>query len=92
LSSPTWQWNVFTFTASGFGEAGISRLEQRGVGEPYSRGLGDAGFSIAGSTTKGTSLTLAYAWPVWYRNIQGVVRDNADRTRANLYFTLNQSF
>jgi len=92
LSSPTWQWNAFTFTASGFGEAGMSRLEQRGVGEPYTRGLGDAGFSISGSTTTGTSLTLAYAWPVWYRNIEGVVRDNADRTRANLYFTLNQSF
>jgi len=92
LSSPTWQWSTFTFNASGFGEAGMSRLEQRGAGEPYTRALGDAGFSISGNTAKGTSLTLAYAWPVWYRNIDGVVRDNVDRNRANLYFTLNQSF
>ena len=92
LSSPTWQWSTFTFNASGFGEAGMSRLEQRGAGEPYTRALGDAGFSISGNTAKGTSLTLAYAWPVWYRNIDGIVRDNVDRNRANLYFTLNQSF
>jgi hypothetical protein len=29
---------------------------------------------------------------VWYRNVDGVIRDSVDRNRAYLYFTLNQAF
>jgi hemolysin activation/secretion protein len=92
VNAPPFQWEGFTFSAGGFAEVGMSRLEQRREGEPYTRGLGDVGLQLSGSTTKGTSLTLAYGWPVWYRNIDGVIRDNVERERANLYFTLNQSF
>lgn len=92
LSTPPMQWGAFSFSGSAFAEAGISRPDQRPAGDPYTRGLADLGLSVVGSTTTGTSLTLAYAWPVWYRNVEGAIRESVDRSRAHLYFTLNQTF
>jgi hemolysin activation/secretion protein len=92
VSSPPFSWSVFTITGGAYAEAGISRLEQRGPAEPYTRGLGDVGLTLSGSTTTGTSLTLTYGFPAWYRNVDGAVRESVDRNRANLYFTLNQTF
>lgn len=91
-NTPPFQWGAFSISGGAFAEGGVSRADIRREGEPYSRGLADAGLSLSGSTTTGTSLTLAYAWPVWYRNIDGAVRESVDRSRANLYFTLNQTF
>jgi len=92
VSSPSFAWSVFSFSGGAYAEAGVSRLEQRGNGEPYTRGLGDLGLSLSATTTTGTSLALTYAFPVWYRNVEGAIRESADRNRANLYFTLNQTF
>jgi len=92
LTSPPFAWGAFTFSGGGYAEAGVSRLEQRGIGEPHTRGLGDVGLTLSAGTTTGTSLTLTYGFPVWYRNVEGAIRDSADRNRAHLYFTLNQSF
>lgn len=92
LNTPPFQWGAFSISGGAFAEGGVSRADARRDGEPYTRGLGDLGLSLSGSTTTGTSLTLAYGWPVWYRNVEGAVRDSVDRSRAHLYFTLNQAF
>jgi hemolysin activation/secretion protein len=92
VSTPNWAWGSFVFSGNAFAEAATSRLEQRGATEPYTRSLGDVGIALTGSLATGTTLTFAYAWPVWYRNVDGVIRDSVDRNRANLYFTLNQAF
>ena len=92
VTSRGYAWGEFSFSAGAFAEGGFARFSQRAVTDPSSRALADAGLSVTGTTTKGTNLTLAYAWPVWYRNVDGVAREAVDRSRANLYFTLNQAF
>lgn len=92
LATASVQWSGYTLSAGAYAEAGVARLDHRGSGEPYTRGLGDAGLSLTGSTPFGTTLSLAYAFPVWYRNVDGAVRHAVDSNRANLYFTLTQTF
>ena len=92
VASPSWRWGEFSFSGSAFAEAGWGRLSYRPVGDPFSRALADAGLSVSAFATTGTAATLAYAWPVWYRNVDGPIRDAVDRSRAHLYFTLNQTF
>lgn len=92
VSSKAYAWGGYSLSAGGYAEAGVARLDQRGRSEPYTRGLGDVGLSLTGSTPFGTTLTLAYAFPVWYRNVEGAVRQSVDSNRAHLYFTLNQTF
>ncbi len=92
LATRSVAWDGYTLSAGAYAEAGVARLDHRGGGEPYTRGLGDAGLSLTASAPFGTTLTLAYAFPVWYRNVDGNVRAAVDSNRANLYFTLNQTF
>ncbi len=92
VSTKAYALGGYSLSAGAYAEAGVARLDQRGRGEPYTRGLGDVGLSLTGSTPFGTTLTLAYAFPVWYRNVEGVVRQSVDSNRAHLYFTLNQAF
>ena len=92
VTSPSWRWGEFALSGAAFAEAGWGRFSYRPANDPYSRALADAGLSLSAFASAGTSATLAYAWPVWYRNVDGVERDVADRARANLYFTLSQSF
>ena len=92
VASRSYQWGGYSISAGGYAEAGMARLDHRGRGEPYTRGLGDVGLTLTGSAPFGTTLTLAYAFPVWYRNVEGAVRQSVDSNRANLYFTLNQTF
>ncbi|MET0210839.1 MAG: ShlB/FhaC/HecB family hemolysin secretion/activation protein [Burkholderiaceae bacterium] len=92
VNTSSYLWGAFSFSGGVFAEAGVSRMDYRARGEPYTRGLGDIGLSVVGSTTTGTTLTLAYAVPVWYRNVNGAVRESADSNRAQVYFTLNQTF
>lgn len=92
VNTSPYQWGAFSFSGGAFAEAGLSRLAYRGLNEPETRGLGDLGLSVTGSTTTGTTLTLAYAFPVWYHNVEGAVRQSANSSRAHLYFTLNQTF
>ena len=92
VTSPPWRWGEFSLSGAAFAEAGWGRFSYRPANDPYSRALADAGLSLSAFASTGTSATLAYAWPVWYRNVDGVERDVADRARANLYFTLSQSF
>jgi hemolysin activation/secretion protein len=92
VTSPPYRWGEFGISGAAFAEAGFSRFSYRPVGDPTTRALADAGLSVSGTTSFGTNVTLAYAWPVWYRNVEGAARNVADQARANLYFTLNQSF
>ena len=92
VTTPPWRWGEFSFSGSAFAEAGWGRFSYRPVNDPYSRALADGGLSVSAFAASGTSATLAYAWPFWYRNIEGREREAVDRSRANLYFTLNQSF
>lgn len=92
VNSPPWRWGEFSLSGAAFAEAGWGRFSYRPVNDPYSRALADGGLSLSAGTTTGTSATLAYALPFWYRNIDGREREVVDRARANLYFTLNQSF
>ena len=55
-----------------------------------SRGLSDAGLSLTASLKTGTTATLAYAWPLTFRNLDQRAQDALNR--ANLYFNLSQSF
>lgn len=88
--SPPWVYSGFTFTGSAFFEGGIARSHFTPALTPTTRGLADAGLSVSGNTSFGTSLTLAYAWPVTSRNLDEKTLDSL--AKANLYFTLNQSF
>jgi len=92
VSSKNYVWSGYSLSGGGYAEAGIAKLDYRGSDEPYTRGLGDVGLTLTGSTPFGTTLTLTYAFPVWYRNVEGAVRQSVDSNRAHLYFTLNQTF
>jgi len=90
VGSPTWVWQGYTASASAFAEAGIVRQHYNPANNPTTRSLGDAGISLLGNTPFGTSLSVGYAWPVYSRNVD---RELVDRnSRANVYFSLNQSF
>ena len=78
--------------APAVGAGGVARFAYRPAADPQTRSLADVGLSLTGSTSFGLTATLAYAWPVWYRNVEGAIRDAADANRANLYFSLVQSF
>lgn len=92
VNGPGYRWGDFGVSGSAFAEAGMTRFSFRPAGDPVTRSLADVGLSVSGATTFGLTATLAYAWPVWYRNVSGAIRESADSNRANLYFTLNQSF
>ena len=92
LSAPAYRWSEFSFNGALFVEAGVTRLNEPPILEPWAKGLGDVGISISGSTATGTSLTLAFAQPVWYWHISETARESVNRARANLYFSVNQSF
>jgi len=90
LGTPGWQWSDLSVTGGAFFEAGIVRRHYAADGTPVSRGLSDAGLSLSGSMKTGTSLTVAYAWPLWSRNLEQKAVD--ELSRAHLYFSLNQTF
>jgi len=90
LYTPPWQWSGLSVTGGAFVEAGMVRPHYSREGTPVARGLGDAGLSLSGSMKAGTSLTLAYAWPLWSRNLDQKALD--ELSRAHLYFSLNQTF
>ena len=92
VTGPGYRWGDFGVSGAVFAEAGLTRFSYRPDGDPVTRSLADVGLSVTGATTFGLTATLAYAWPVWYRNVSGAIRESADSNRANLYFTLNQSF
>ncbi|MEO8754465.1 MAG: ShlB/FhaC/HecB family hemolysin secretion/activation protein [Casimicrobiaceae bacterium] len=89
VNSPSWSWEGVSVSGSAFVEAGLTRFHFTAPTIPVTRTLADAGISITGSVSGGTSLTLAYALPVYYRNID---RDLADAQRAQVFFSLTQSF
>ncbi len=89
-TTPTWEWLGISLNGSIFAEGGVATLHYTPFGTPVSRGLADAGLSVSGSLKGGTSLLLAYAWPVASRNLDQAALDALDR--AHLYFSLNQSF
>lgn len=89
VNAPPWTWDRFTVSGAAFVEAGVTRFHITPAISPVTRSLGDAGFSISGSIAGGTSLTLAYALPVYYRNVD---RNVVDQQRAQVYFSLSQSF
>jgi hemolysin activation/secretion protein len=92
VNSPGWAWEGagMTLSAGAFLEGGIARLHNRPVGDPVTRGLGDVGLSVSGVVHTGTSLSLAYGWPVWDRNLPE--KEVEALSRSRLYFSLNQSF
>jgi hemolysin activation/secretion protein len=90
LYTPAWQWSGLSVTGGAFVEAGMVRPHYSRDGAAISRGLGDAGLSLSGSMKTGTSLTMAYAWPVWSRNLDQIALDGLNH--AHLYFSLNQTF
>ena len=90
LYTPAWEWSGLSVTGGAFAEAGIVRPHYSSDGTPIARGLGDAGVSLSGSMKTGTSLTMAYAWPVWSRNLDQKALDGLNH--AHLYFSLNQTF
>ncbi|HTP99293.1 MAG TPA: ShlB/FhaC/HecB family hemolysin secretion/activation protein [Casimicrobiaceae bacterium] len=90
LQSPSWGYEGYTVNANGFAEAGTVVSHYTPVDKPYSRLLADAGVSITGNTPFGTSLSVAYAWPIASRNVDLDAINTA--ARANVYFTLTQSF
>ncbi|MFO1316118.1 MAG: ShlB/FhaC/HecB family hemolysin secretion/activation protein [Burkholderiales bacterium] len=92
VNTPAYRWGDFGLSGTAFAEGGLSRYSERPAGDPVTRSLADVGLALTGSATFGLTATLAYAWPVWYRNVSGAVRDSVDSNRANLYFALNQSF
>lgn len=92
VTSPPYRWGEIGLTGTAFVEGGVARFAYRPAADPQTRSLADVGLSLTGSTSFGLTATLAYAWPVWYRNVEGAIRDAADANRANLYFSLVQSF
>jgi len=91
LYTPAWQWSGVSVTGSAFFEAGFARRHYVPPGGQVIRGgLSDAGLSLSGSVKPGTSLTLAYAWPLWTRYLEQKAVDELNH--ANLYFSLNQAF
>jgi hemolysin activation/secretion protein len=90
LQSPTFAWNGYTAGASAYVEGGIVRAHFVPFGDPTTRSLSDAGLAVTGGTPFGATATLAYAWPIASRNVD---LDAINRnSRANLYFSLSQSF
>jgi len=90
LGSPTWAWQGYSASGSLFVEAGSVHLHYVPANNPFTRTLGDAGLALAGATPFGTTLSVGYAWPIYSRNVDREVIDR--QYRANVYFTLNQSF
>jgi hemolysin activation/secretion protein len=90
LQSPGWGYAGYTVGANAFAEAGTVVSHYTPFDKPYSRLLADAGLSVTGNTPFGTSLSVAYAWPIASRNVDLDAINTA--ARANVYFTLTQSF
>jgi len=90
LSTPPVAWGWLSVAGGAFVETGMARLKYLQVGPNQWRGLADAGLSVSGTVTTGTSLTLGYAWPIASHNLKSEVLDALPK--ANLYFSLNQSF
>ena len=90
LQSPGFSWNGYGVSGSAYLEAGIVRLHLTPGNFPKTRSLADSGLAVSGTTPFGTTAALAYAWPIASRNVD---LDALNRqSRANLYFTLSQSF
>jgi hemolysin activation/secretion protein len=89
VNTPSWTWDKFSVSAAAYVEAGIARFYYTPPDFPTTRSLADAGVSLQGTVAGGTSLTLAYAVPVYYRNVD---RQIADPQRSQVYFSLSQSF
>ncbi|MFO1395971.1 MAG: ShlB/FhaC/HecB family hemolysin secretion/activation protein [Burkholderiales bacterium] len=90
VASPTQAWQGYSMSASGFVEAGGVKAHYTAPNTPVTRTLADAGISLQGNTPFGTSLIVGYAWPIYSRNVD---REAVDRQyRANVYFSLTQSF
>lgn len=90
VTTPPFMWDRVSLSGNAFIEGGVVRLHHRPLNNPTTRALGDAGFSLTGTVAGGTSLVLAYAWPVAYRNVDREAI-NA-QGRASVYFSLSQSF
>jgi hemolysin activation/secretion protein len=90
VATAPWQWQGISVAGSAFVEAGLVNTHFTPAGQSTNRAASDAGLSLSGSFTGGTSLTLAYAWPLATRNVELATLDA--QGRAYLYFTLNQSF
>jgi len=90
IQSPPWQWKGVSVTGNAFVEAGLVNTYYTPEGKPDNRAASDAGLSVSASIQGGTSATLAYAWPLATRNVDMSTLNAAGR--ANLYFTLSQSF
>ena len=88
--SPPWQWKGVSVTGNALVDAGLVNTYYTPEGRPANRAASDAGLSVSGSLRGGTSATLAYAWPLAARNVELSTLNAAGR--ANLYFTLSQSF
>lgn len=90
VSTPPWSWLDVSISGSAFAEGGTVHLKSPPAGIPSNRALGDLGLSLSGSIKPGTSLVLAYAWPIWSNNIERPEREKLGQ--ANLYFSLSQAF
>lgn len=90
VSTPPWTWGDFSVSGGVFVEGGVAWSHVTPVNTPVTRGLSDAGLSVSGALTSGTTVTLAYATPWASHNASREFRDSL--ARANLYFSLNQSF
>jgi hemolysin activation/secretion protein len=90
ISAPAQSWAGYSLSGTAFVESGIVRLSYTPPNNPVTRTLADAGLSLTGSTPFGTNATLAFAWPIASRNVD-LDAINA-QGRANLYFSLSQTF
>jgi hemolysin activation/secretion protein len=90
VSTPAWTWSGLSLTGGAFVEGGTAQRHITPIDTPVSRGLADAGLSVSGNLKGGTSLLVAYAWPIASHNLGQDALDRLDR--AHLYFSLNQSF
>lgn len=90
VGTPSWAWSGLSFSGTAFFEAGVVQTYFTPVGQPDNRAASDAGLSVSASWTGGTSATLAYAWPLTTHNVP--VSTLNGQGRANLYFTLSQTF
>lgn len=90
VQSPPWRWKEVSVSGNAFVEAGLVNTHYTPTGKPANRAASDAGLSVSGSVQGGTNVTLAYAWPLATRNVEMSTLNAVGR--ANLYFTLSQSF
>ncbi len=89
-ATPTWNWQGLSVSGNAFYEWGLVSLYYTPEGAQTTRGASDAGIGLNFKYATGTSATVAFAYPIASRNVEISTLNKLGR--ANVYFSLNQSF